>query len=143
MQGPAAASSQASWALCRSGGTGVQVEAVMLLGVRVTAYAIINVAEHQRRQAAGIASVTNPALLARLMDLPVGISVIDPVIWAETADQSPGIIERSENSASVTRRLESPLTIEDVVVGATAGRELGAVQDASLFAGFARRWVAV
>jgi hypothetical protein len=113
----------------------------MLLGVRVTAYVIINMPEHQRREAAGIAAMTDPALLDRLMDLPVGTSVIDPVIWAEMTDQGPGIIERGEDGASVTRHLVSPLLIEDVLVGAAAGRELGAVQDASLFAGFARRWV--
>ena len=43
----------------------------------------------------------------------------------------------------ITRRLESPLTITDVVVDGISGRELRAVQDASLFAGFTRRWVAV
>ena len=118
------------------------VEAVTLLGVRVTAHVIINVAEHQRRQAAGMAAVTDPALLDRLMDLPVATPVVDPVIWAEMADQPTGIIERSEDGMSVTRRLESPLIIEDVVVDATAGRELRAVQDASLFAGFTQRWVA-
>jgi len=120
----------------------VRVEAVTLLGVRVTAYVIINVAEHQRREAAGMAAVTDPALLDRLMDLPVATPVIDPVIWAEMADQPAGIIERSEDGTSVTRRLESPLMIEDVVVDAAAGRELRGVQDASLFAGFTRRWVA-
>jgi hypothetical protein len=114
----------------------------MLLGVRVTAYVIINTTEHQRREAAGIAEVTDPALLDRLMDLPVGTSVIDPVIWAEMVDQGPGIIDRGKDGASVTRYLASPLLIEDVVVGAAAGRELGAVQGASLFAGFTRRWVA-
>jgi hypothetical protein len=113
----------------------------MLLGVRVTAYVIINMTEHQRREAAGIAEVTDPALLDRLMDLPVGTSVVDPVIWAEMIDQGPGIIDRGKGEASVTRHLASPLLIEDVVVGAAAGRELGAVQDASLFAGFARRWM--
>jgi hypothetical protein len=113
----------------------------MLLGVRVTVYASINAAEHQRRQAAGMAAVTDPALLDRLMDLPVVTPVIDPVIWAEMMDQPSGIIERGQDGASVTRRLESPLTIEDVVVRPAAGRELRAVQDASLFAGFARRWV--
>jgi hypothetical protein len=113
----------------------------MLLGVRVTAYVTINMPEHHRREGAGVVVVTDPALLDRLMDLPVATPVIDPVIWAEMADQGPGIIERREDGASVTRRLESPLLIEDVVVGAAAGRELSAVQDASLFAGFARRWV--
>ena len=44
---------------------------VMLLGVRVTAYAIINIAEHQRRETAGMGAVIDPALLDRLMDLPI------------------------------------------------------------------------
>ncbi len=136
-----AASSPAPWAFRRSGGTAVRVEAVTLLGAKVSAYVIINVAEHQRREAAGVVAVTDPALLDRLMDLPLATPVVDPVIWAEMADQPSGIIERSEDGTSVTRRLESPLMIEDVVVGATAGRELRAVQDASLFAGFTRRWV--
>jgi hypothetical protein len=115
---------------------------VMLLGVRVTAYAIINVAEHRRREMAGMGAVVNPGLLDRLMDLPVGIPVTDPVVWAEMADQPRGVVERSEDAARVTRHLESPLTITDVVVDALTGRELSAVQDASLFAGFTRRWIA-
>jgi hypothetical protein len=126
-----------------SEGPGVRVEGVILLGVGVTASAIINIAEHRRREAAGMGAVTNPGLLDRLLDLPAGIPVTDPVAWAEMADQPPGIAERDEDGAIVTRRLESPLTIADVAVDAAAGRELRAVQDASLFAGFARRWVAV
>jgi hypothetical protein len=114
-----------------------------LLGVGVTASAIINIAEHRRREAAGMGPVTNPGLLDRLLDLPAGIPVTDPVVWAEMADQPPGIAERGEDGASVTRRLGSPLAIADVAVDAAAGRELRAVQHASLFAGFARRWVAV
>jgi hypothetical protein len=114
----------------------------MLLGVRVTAYAIISIAEHQRREAAGMGAVINPALLDRLLDLPTGISVTDPVVWAEMADQSRGVLERDEDGARITRRLESPLTVTDVVVDATTGKELRAVQDASLFAGFTRRWMA-
>jgi hypothetical protein len=114
----------------------------MLLGVRVTAYAIINIAEHQRRETAGLGAVINPALLERLMDLPTGISVTDPVAWAEMADQPRAVAERHEDGARITRRLESPLTITDVVVGAAAGQQLRAVQDASLFAGFTRRWMA-
>ena len=115
---------------------------VMLLGVRVTAYAIINIAEHQRRETAGLGAVINPALLDRLMDLPIGISVTDPVAWAEMADQPRAVAERHEDGARITRRLESPLTITDVIVGAATGHELRAVQDASLFAGFTRRWIA-
>jgi hypothetical protein len=111
---------------------------VMLLGVRVTAYAVVNLAEHRRREAAGMAAVIDPALLDRLLDLPVGVPVIDPA-WA---GQLPGIVERDPDGVSVTRRLESPLSIADVVVQTAAGRELRAVQDASLFAGFTRRWVA-
>jgi hypothetical protein len=115
---------------------------VMLLGVRVTAYAVVNLAEHRRREAAGMAAVIDPALLDRLLDLPVGVRVIDPAGWAEMAGQAPGILERDPYGVSVTRRLESPLSIADVVVRTAAGRELRAVQDASLFAGFTRRWVA-
>ena len=80
MRSLAATSSPAPWASCRSGGTAVRVEAVTLLGIRVTAYVIINVAEHQRREAAGMAAVTDPALLDHLMDLPVATPVTDPVI---------------------------------------------------------------
>jgi hypothetical protein len=114
----------------------------MLLGVRVTAYAIISTAEHQRRETAGMGTVIDPALLDRLMDLPIGISVTDPVAWVEMADQPRGVVERHEDAARITRLLESPLTITDVIVDAVMGKELRAVQDASLFAGFTRRWVA-
>jgi hypothetical protein len=120
---------------------GVPVQ-VMLLGVRVAAYAIINVAEHRRRETAALGAVINPALLDRLMDLPTGIPVTDPVVWAEMADQPRGVAERDEDGACVTRRLEPPLTITDVVVDAITGKELRAVQDASLFAGVTRRWIA-
>jgi hypothetical protein len=112
---------------------------VMLLGVRVTAHAVVNLAEHRRREAAGMAAVIDPALLDRLLDLPVGVPVLDPAWWA---GQFPGILERDPDGVSVIRRLESPLSIADVVVQTAAGRELRAVQDASLFAGFTRRWVA-
>ena len=139
MHRPAVASSAAPLA---SFGSGERVDGVILLGVRVTAYTSVNVAEHRRRQGAGIGAVINPGLLDRLMDLPVAVPVHDPALWAATADQPSGILERGEDGASVTRRLESPLTIADVVVHAAAGRELRAVQDASLFAGFTRRWVA-
>jgi hypothetical protein len=115
---------------------------VMLLGVRVTAHAAVNLAEHRRREAAGMAAVIDPALLDRLLDLPAGVPVIDPAGWAEMVGQPPGILERDPDGVSVTRRLEAPLSIADVVVHAAAGRELRAVQDASLFAGFTRRWVA-
>jgi hypothetical protein len=139
----AAASSQSPWPLLRSGKASAQVEAVVLLGVRITAYAVINVAEHQRRDEAGLGAVTDPALLDRLLDLPVAVPVIDPVVWAEMAGQPQAIIERDEDAYSVRRLMGSPLTIEDAVVHATAGWELNAVQDASLFAGYARRWVTV
>jgi len=120
----------------------VAVEAVSLLGVRVTAYALINENEHQRRNVAQVGAVTNPALLDRLMDLPIGIAVVDPVIWAETADQPAGIVERDRDGLGVRRLLAPPLVLEDVVINAAAGRELSAVRDASLFSGFTRRWMA-
>src|SRR5689334_11126836 len=145
MQLPVVASSLAPLASLASadGGEPGGPVRVMLLGVRVTAYAIINVAEHRRREMAGMGAVVNPGLLDRLMDLPMGIPVTDPVVWAEVADQSCGVIERHEDGARITRRLESPLTITDVVVDAATGKELRAVQDASLFAGFTRRWISV
>jgi hypothetical protein len=114
----------------------------MLLGVRVAAHTVINLGEHRRRESAGMTAVINPVLLDRLMNLPVGVPVVDPVAWAEMADQQPEILERGEDGASVTRHLNSPLTIADVMVRAAPGRELRAVQDASLFASFTRRWVA-
>ena len=138
---PAITSSPAPLGCPEGGEPGVPVQ-VMLLGVRITAYAIINIAEHRRRETAGMGAVTMPALLDRLMDLPIGIPVTDPVMWAVLADQPGGVAEGDEDGARITRRLESPLTITDVVVGAVAGKELRAVQDASLFAGFARRWIA-
>ena len=145
MQLPVVASSPAplaSLASANGGEPGGPVR-VMLLGVRVTACAIINVAEHRRRGMAGMGAVINPALLDRLMDLPMGIPVSDPVVWAEMADQPGGVIERLEDGAHVTRRLASPLMITDVVVDGASGKELRAVQDASLFAGFTRRWISV
>ena len=142
MQRPAVTSSPTLQAFFRNDAPGTPVD-VTLLGVRVTAYAVIDIAEHSRREAAGLGAVINPALLDRLLDLPVGMSVNDPVLWAEMTDQPPGILERSQDGTRIIRRLESPLTITAVVVKAAPGTELRAVQDASLFAGFTRRWVAV
>jgi hypothetical protein len=138
---PVVTSSPAPLTSADDGEPGVPVR-VMLLGVRVTAYAIINIAEHRRRETTGMGAVINPALLDRLMDLPIGIPVTDLVVWAEMADQPRGVVERHEDGVRITRRLESPLTITDVVVDATMGQELCGVQDASLFAGFTRRWIA-
>ncbi|HEY1915484.1 MAG TPA: hypothetical protein VGH27_07905 [Streptosporangiaceae bacterium] len=112
-----------------------------MLGTRVTAHAILNTAEHERRSSAGLGAVTDPALLDRLMELPVTVPVADPMVWAEMQDQSSAVIDRDIDGETVTRLLEPPLTVYDIVVAATAGQELGAVQDASLFAGFTRRWV--
>src|SRR5690348_7493186 len=138
---PVVTSSPAPLTSPDDGEPGVPVRG-MMLGVRVTAYAIINIAEHRRRETAGMGAVINPALLDRLMDLPIGIPVTDLVIWAEMADQPCGIVERHEDGVRITRRLESPLTITDVVVDAPMGKELCGIRDASLFAGFTRRWVA-
>jgi hypothetical protein len=142
MHRPAVASSPALITIFQHDAPGTPVD-VTLLGVPVTAYAVINFTEHSRREAAGLAAVINPALLDRLLDLPVGISVDDPVMWTEMADQLPGILERSQDGTRITRRLESPLTITGIVVKAAPGKELRTVQDASLFAGFTRRWVEV
>src|SRR5580693_7641036 len=111
---------------------------VTLLGVRVTAYSIINMVEHRRREEAGLGAVINPALLDRLLDLPTGVPVADPVTWAEMSDQLPAVLGRSDDDLRLTRHLVSPLSITDVVINAAAGKELRAVQEASLFAGFTR-----
>lgn len=135
------ATPMSSAAMSPSGGADTWVDGVVLLGVQVAARVVIDSEEHLRREAAGITAATDPALLDRLLDLPVDHPVSDPVIWAEMTDQVPGIIERSTDSANVTRLLRLPLAIEDVVVSAASGRELATVQDASLFAGFTRRWM--
>jgi hypothetical protein len=137
----ASSSTPPQWRTYHRGGTAVQVEGVNLLGTRVTAHAILNTAEHERRSSAGLGAVTDPALLDRLMELPVTVPVADPMVWAEMQDQSSAVIDRDIDGETVTRLLEPPLTVYDIVVAATAGQELGAVQDASLFAGFTRRWV--
>jgi hypothetical protein len=117
------------------------IDRVNLLGTRVTVAAVIDPSEHDRRLTSECGAITDPALLDRLLELSLGLPVPDPVAWAETADQPPGVIDRDADGITVTRRLAPPLAIEDVIVAATARRELRAVQDASLFACFARRWV--
>jgi hypothetical protein len=52
-----------------------------------------------------------------------------------------GIVHRGDAGCTVVRLLEQPLVIDGVIVPGERGRELRAVQDASLFAGFTRRWV--
>jgi hypothetical protein len=115
---------------------------VWLLGVRVIAVARLSLAEHDRRSAAGLGAVTHPALLDRLLDLPAGQPVGDPVVWAETSDLPEGIVDRGDDGYTVTRLLEPPLALDGVVVPAGRAGVLRAVQDASLFAGFTCRWVA-
>jgi hypothetical protein len=121
----------------------VRIGPVNLLGTRVEARANINNREHKRRTALALGAVTDPALLERLLDLPLGELVDDPVAWAETADQTEGIVERADDHCAVQRLLEPPLTITDVIVSGQAGRGLKAVQEASLFASFCSRWVAL
>ena len=119
----------------------ITVGPVVLLGVRVIALARPSPTEHDRRAAASVGPVTNPALLDRLLDLPAGERVDDPVIWAETSGLPPGIVDRGEDGYTVTRLLEPPLILNGVVVPASRAGDLRAVQDASLFAGFTWRWV--
>jgi hypothetical protein len=116
------------------------VERVSLLGIRVTAVAGIDTAEHARRQSAQVPAITDPALLDLLLALPAGVAVHDPVAWTETADQPPGVVVRDPAGLTVTRLLVPPLAISDVLVASAPGRELRTVRDASLFARFARRW---
>jgi hypothetical protein len=130
LAGPAAGSSKR-----------VSVASVNLLGVRVSVRAVLNLPEHRRRRSCGIAAFTDPALLGRLLELPVGCAVPDPTIWAETADQLPGVVTRGDDGQTVTRLLQPALAIAHVIVPGRRGRELRAVQDASTFASFAPRWV--
>ena len=59
----------------------------------------------------------------------------------KTPAAATGIVDRSADGCTVTRLLEPPLVVADVIVPAPRAGELRAVQDASLFASFTRRWV--
>lgn len=121
----------------------VSVALVNLLGVRVSAHAILDRAEHARRWSAGMSAVTDSALLDRLLEVPAGQPIADPVMWAETACQPTGVVVRGDDGYTVTRLLEPALVVLDVIVPTRRGREVLAVQQASLFAGFAARWVRI
>ena len=119
----------------------VWVGPVNLLGVQVSARALLNSAEHERRSALGLGPVTDPALLDCLLALPTRRPAYDPVLWAETSALPGGIVDHGDDECTVTRLLEPSLVVDDVIVPGAHGRVLRAVQDASLFAGFTRRWV--
>jgi hypothetical protein len=121
----------------------VSIRLVNLLGVRVRARAVLNLAEHQRRSALGITALTDADLLGCMLELPPRRPVPDPVVWVETAGQPPGVVTRGDDGHTVTRLLEPALIVEEVIVPGPHGRELRAVQDASLFASFTSRWAAV
>jgi hypothetical protein len=120
----------------------MQVRPVSLLGVRVTAHAFLNRAEHERRSALSLGAITDPALLDGLLGMSVRQPICDPVLWAETSALPDGVVDRGDDGRTVTRLLETPLVVNDVIVQVMRGRELQAVQEASLFAAFTRRWVA-
>lgn len=139
---------QGTSAFCLAGsraeaGGRVSVGLVNLLGVRVGACAVLDWNEHARRRSVGMTSVTDSALLGRLLEVPAGQPVADPVMWAETACQPAGVVARGDDGYTVTRLLQPVLAVHDVVVQARRGREVLTVQQASLFAGFAARWVQV
>ena len=119
----------------------VSIKPVNLLGVQVTARALLNSAEHQRRSVLALSAVTDSALLGRLLCLPARCPRREAALWAETSAMATGIVDRADDGCTVTRLLEPPLVVDDVIVPASRGRELRAVQDASLFASFTRRWV--
>ncbi len=124
----------------RRRGSVVSIGRVNLLGVQVTARALLNCAERERRSVLGLGAVTDPVLLDRLLGLPTRYLRRDLGLWAETSAAAPGIVDHGADRCTVTRLLEPPLVVDDVIVPAPRGRELGVVQDASLFAGFTRRW---
>ena len=85
----------------------VSIGRVNLLGVQVTARALLNCAEHERRSVLGLGAVTDPALLDRLLGLPVGTRAVTracgrrhqprlPASWtaAPTGARSPGCWNR-------------------------------------------------
>jgi hypothetical protein len=116
----------------------IVVGPVRLLGVVVTACAVLDLAEHGRREALGLGPVTSPELLAWLLALPSGdLAGLpgDPFL-------PEGLVQPAGDGRAAARLLQPPLIVDDVVVAAAPGRELRAVQEASLFAGFTARWVA-
>lgn len=133
----------ASVATGLSDGSSDWVTGVLLLGIQVDAHVVIDFAEHRRRETVGVTAVTDPVLLDRLLNLPADIPIADPALWAQMAGQHQGTVEQNKSTTTVTRVLRSPLTITDVVVRSKPGRELKAVQKASWFGGFTRRWAAI
>ena len=119
----------------------VPVGPVNLLGVPVTALVLLDHAEHRRRRAVSLGAVTDPGLPGCLLGLPAGELAFDQVLWAEVSLVPGGVVGRGDDGCTVTRLLEPPLVVTDVVVAGRRGRELRAVQDASLFAAVTRRWV--
>ncbi len=119
----------------------IPVGPVMLLGERVIALARLRAGEHERRRRLGLGPVTDPGLLDALLNLPGGVPVADLALWAETAHLPDGIVDRDGAMFTVTRLLEPPIVIDAVAVPEMGRRELRAVQRASWFAGFTRRWV--
>lgn len=134
LPGPASGLEQTSY---------VSIGPVRLLGVLATARVLLNQAEHERRNAYELGPVTDPALLESLLELQPGEPVTNLVFWAETSSLPGGIVGRGDDGYTVTRLLETPLAVRDVILHARKGRELLAVQDASLFVGFTARWVSV
>lgn len=122
------------------GWASIRVPRMLLLGVHVQeVHARLDPTEHERRTRVALGPITNPGLLDRLLDLPVGIPAADPIAWTELAFQPTGIVERADDGCTVTRLIHPPLRINEVVAG--RGRTLKAVQDASMFADYAPRWV--
>ncbi len=119
----------------------IQAVGVYMLGVRVTACARLNVIEHERRAQCGLRAITDPSLLDRLLNLPVGVPVSDRALWAAVARQPDGLVMRAEDRHTVTRLIEVPLDLDCVIVSAQRGRWRQSVQDVSLFAAFAARWI--
>ena len=115
----------------------VTIGRVNLLGVQVTARALLNCAEHERSSVLGLGAVTHPALLDMLLALPTGYPCRDPALWAETSVAATGLVDRGADGCTVRRLLEPPLVVDDVIVPALRGREL---QAASLLASFTSRW---
>ncbi len=112
-------------------------------GRTVQLEARVDSSEISRRTDAGLGALTQPALLAALVSLPVG----EPVSWSgldrrlqRVLRSAPvGVVERTHRQ--VIRLAAAPLMVQSITVDARAART--ALEVASTFAPFCRRSVSL
>ena len=126
--------------LLPAGGDAVRV---LLQGRHVDVVVRLDQAEHERRSRFGLGAVAHPRLLRRLLEVPRGVLVDDPILRAETHLLPRGVVDVVEHGVAcgLSRALAPPLTLEAVVVPAGGRPRLGHVDLASRYATYVRRWV--